>query len=104
MASAKDGTLLIHSLFKKKKKKKHRDGSKDQKLGSVVCCSLKTILTGSEHIQKLKHIYLPFCLYPFMEFTPTDQIKVDNIGLLLTLNALFIETQVLVPVCTIVPC
>lgn len=39
-----------------------------------------------------------------MEFTPTDQIKVDNIGLLLTPNALFIETQVLVPVCAIVPC
>lgn len=39
-----------------------------------------------------------------MELTRTDQIQVSSIGLFLTLNALFIEAQVLVPVCTIVPC
>lgn len=43
-------------------------------------------------------------LYLLMEFILTDQIKVSSTGLLLTLKALFIETQVLVPVCTIVPC
>lgn len=39
-----------------------------------------------------------------MEFILTDQIQVSSTGLLLTLHALFIEAQVLVPVCTIEPC
>lgn len=49
----------------------------------------------------LKHSYL--FVYTFWEFTLTDQIKVSNIGLLLTLSALFSEIRVLVPVCAIVP-
>ena len=39
-----------------------------------------------------------------MRFILTDQIQVSSTGLLLTLKALLIEAQVLVPLCTIVPC